>query len=139
MGLYLGSLKTAVASLERALRVAERSILGAVDTDLEEVVRAGVIQNFEFTYELCWKTMRRYLADQVGASAVDGLSRKELFRLAAQHRVIDEVDLWFSFHEARNETSHIYDYKMADRVYSRAQAFLAAAQSLVSQLETHHA
>lgn len=53
MPLDLSSLQKAVASLERSLRVASHSIEGAVDTDEEQVIRAGVIQNFEFTYEVC--------------------------------------------------------------------------------------
>ena len=49
MTLDLSSLKKAVNSLEKALKVADTQISGIVNTDHEEVIRAGVIQNFEFT------------------------------------------------------------------------------------------
>ena len=61
MALDLSSLQKAVNSFERAIKVADIMIKGDVDTDTEEVIRAGVIQNFEFTYELCWKFMKRWL------------------------------------------------------------------------------
>ncbi len=84
MALDLSSLHKAIGSLERAVRVAEKFIDGGVDTDQEEVIRAGVIQNFEFTYELCWKFMKRWLEKNASGQAVDGLTMKELFRMAAE-------------------------------------------------------
>ena len=47
MALDLSSLQKAVGSLERAIKVANLMIKGEVDTDQEEVIRAGVIQNSE--------------------------------------------------------------------------------------------
>ncbi len=49
MTLDLSSLQKAVGSLGRAVKVASLMIKGNVNTDHEEVIRSGVIQNFEFT------------------------------------------------------------------------------------------
>mgnify|MGYP001583965732 CR=1 FL=1 len=46
MALDLSSLRKAVDSLERAIKVASSQIKGEVNTDEDEVLRAGVIQNF---------------------------------------------------------------------------------------------
>ena len=96
---------------------------------------AGVIQNFEFTYELCWKFMKRWLENNLGSSYVDGLPRKELFRIAAEHQLISNVSNWFIYHEARNETTHTYDRKKAERVFETAQKFLPDAKELLRNLE----
>ncbi len=135
MALDLSSLQKAVGSLERAIKVADTMIKGAVDTDKEEVIRAGVIQNFEFTYELCWKFMKRWLETNVGGATLDGASRKELFRIAAESQLINDVDDWMEYHEARNETSHTYDNDKADDVYKVSIKFANDAKQLLSILE----
>ena len=81
------------------------------------------------------KALNRWLAENLGKTAVEGLSRRELFRLAAEYRLIDSVDQWMIFHRARNETSHTYDEKTAQEVFEIAQNFLPAAQSLKQHLQ----
>ncbi len=131
MQLDLSSLRKAVDSLDRALKVAtERTTPGQ-----EEVIRAGVIQNFEFTYELCWKFMKRWLEHNAGGSTVDGSTRKELFRLAAESRLITDVENWFKYHAARNETAHTYDPAKAVEIYLLAAPFAADARKLLQILE----
>lgn len=135
MALDLSSLKKAVHSLERAVRVASQLINGPVDTDQEQVIRAGVIQNFEFTYELCWKFMKRWLEKNVGGASVDGLTRKELFRMAAESRLINDVEVWIGYNGFRNETAHTYDESTAEDVYESALHFVDDASALLKVLE----
>ena len=136
MALDLSSLQKAVNSLERALNVASSQIKGKVNKDYEEVIRAGVIQNFEFTYELCWKFMKRWLEANGEGESVDGVTRKELFRLAAERQLIEDVDAWFQYAKARNETAHTYDNQTAADVFESAKKFLNAAKFLLKKLES---
>ena len=138
MALDLNSLRKAVGSLARAVNVAATMIQGTVDTDQEQVVRAGVIQNFEFTYELCWKFIKRWLEANSGGSAVDGLTMKELFRLAAESHLIKDVQAWFEYHRKRNQTAHTYDENTAEAVYETAVRFVTDAQDLLQALEARN-
>ena len=135
MTLDLSSLRKAVDSLERAIKVANTMIHGEVDTDQEEVIRAGVIQNFEFTYELCWKFMKRWLEEIAAGEAVDGLTMKELFRMAAERHLIKDVESWFDYQKKRNKTAHTYDANIAEDVFNTAVCFVTDAKDLLKSLE----
>lgn len=135
MALDLSSLKKAIASLKNALNVAIPASLEAMPEDQQEVIKAGVIQNFEFTYELCWKFMKRWLEVNIGTAYVEGVTRRELFRLSVKNKLIKDVDQWMEYHDARNETSHTYDQDTADDIFQVAQTFFSDAFELLQVLE----
>ena len=135
MSLDLSSLQKAVSSLDRALSVAAPERLQAMPADQQEVMKAGVVQNFEFTYELCWKFMKRWLETNLSPMIADGVTRRELFRLAAENRLIEDVDQWMGYHDARNKTAHIYDLQIAQEVYETARGFVKDAEKFLRALE----
>ena len=139
MKLDLSSLDKAVDSLDRTLKVAaDGGFMDGLSDDQRDAVRAGVIQNFEFTYELCWKFMKRWLKAVAGRNDVDGISRRELFRIAAAERLIDDPPTWFDVHTARNRTSHTYDEAVAREVLKVALAFAPLATDLLSRIESRN-
>ncbi|VAW12709.1 Protein of unknown function DUF86, Caur_2869 group, partial [hydrothermal vent metagenome] len=122
MAFDLSSLQKAVVSFEKTLAVAcSKEKMDKLDDDQRDAIRSGVIQNFEFTYELSWKFIKRWLGNSFNDSHVDGMTRRELFRLASEHQLIDCVDTWMEYHDARNDSAHTYDKKKADDVFSVAQ------------------
>ncbi|MDR2170098.1 MAG: nucleotidyltransferase substrate binding protein [Planctomycetaceae bacterium] len=131
--LDISSLINAIDSLDCALNVYHR--YKESDEELRKTLRAGVIKNFEFTYELCWKFMKRWIEQNVSPDAVDGTTRKELFRQAAENKLITNVETWFTFHRARNETSHIYDLQTAENVFNVAREFIPFAKDFRDRLE----
>ncbi len=136
MPLVLENLRNAIKALSELRAVAENMArMEQFDEVEQKGIRAGVIQNFEVTYELCWKLMDRWLSANLGASAVDGVPRRELFRLAAQRRLIADVDVWWQYHKARNITSHIYDERKAESVYRAIGDFVHDARALLTALE----
>ena len=124
-----------ISSLEAALRVSDSQNYSRFTEDEQKVIKAGVIQNFEFTYELCWKYMRRWLEENIGRSYSEGIARHELFRLARENHLILDVEAWMRHHRARNKTSHTYDPIRADEVFGDAKLFLNDAKNLLIQLE----
>lgn len=133
MKLELTSLESAIASLERSIKAAAVHEAD-LPPDLRDTVRSGIIQNFEVAYELAWKMMKRWLETNISADVVDGVTRRELFRQAAENHLISDVDLWMSFHASRNDTSHTYDQQTAEEVSATAEPFLAAAQDFLRAL-----
>lgn len=83
-----------------------------------EVVRDGVIQRFEFTFELLWKTLQIYL-QHLGYEAN---SPRRVLREAFEAGIIvsdAEGDGWMAMLDDRNLTSHTYDEALAEAVYQR--------------------
>ncbi len=112
------SAEKAIQSLDAVLtRTNDEEYMNGFDEITRYALRAGAIQNFEFTYELCWKFMKRWLEYNIGQSQVEGLSRRGLFRLAAEYLLIEYVEKWIYYYRARNLISHTYNQDTADEVY----------------------
>jgi nucleotidyltransferase substrate binding protein (TIGR01987 family) len=72
----------------------------------DDVVRDALIQRFEFTFEMAWKSLFRFLAtkgERVAAKAWDVLP------VAFSARLIEDADVWERMREYRNDMSHEYD------------------------------
>lgn len=129
MELQLSPLKKALNSLTIGLK---RSLQDP--SDLE--VRDGCIQRFEYTYELSIKLIKRYLKTEAAITDnVDELNFRDLLREAAKIGLIQDVNAWFTFREAHNNTSHTYNEIKANDVFSVIPGFADEVQFLLSALE----
>jgi len=134
--LDLSALKRAIDAFSRTCHaVTDQSKISQLSPDLQDALKAGVIQNFEFSYEIAWKFIKRWLEKNYSSSYVDGITRRELFRLAAESHLIDNVETWMTYHQARNQTSHTYDQKIALEVYHISLSFLDVVETLYQQLQ----
>lgn len=135
MKLDTTSLNKALNSYENALNFATNRLSENVSEVEINVIKAGVIQNFEFTYELCWKFMKRWLELNLMPGLLDGSSRKELFRNALENKLISDFDSWVKYHELRYTTSHTYNFDIADEIYEISTEFYRDARNLYQQIE----
>jgi nucleotidyltransferase substrate binding protein (TIGR01987 family) len=137
--LELASLEKAVASLDRAWGFARKKMDNETPGAEElEVLKAAIIQNFEFTYELCWKFMKRWLEMNLTPGLMEGITRKQLFRYAAENHLILSFDVWNRYHELRNKTSHTYNSDVADEIFKIAGDFLHDAKAFMNALEVRN-
>ncbi len=89
----------------------------AVQLPLEQsIVLDGIIQRFEFTYEMAWKLMKSFL-EYEGITEVN--SPRTVFKEAYSVGLINSADDWLSMITDRNMTSHTYDEQMAFLVCER--------------------
>ena len=99
----------------------------------ETIIRDGVIQRFEFTCELAWKTTREFLLDQ-GFTELN--SPKATMRKAFSYGLIDDEQAWIALLNARNQTSHLYDDATAQEIYSQIESeFVSLFDNLIEQLK----
>lgn len=79
-------------------------------SDLE---REGIIQRFEYTFDLAWKTLKDYLEFQ-GITDITG--SRDTFREAFSFGIIEKGELWMEMIESRNLTSHTYNEETASKI-----------------------
>ena len=98
-------------------------------------IRDGLIQRFEFTYDLAHKMLRRQL-ESVSANPdqVDRLSFAELIRSVTEQGLINsDWSVWRNWREMRSTTSQTYDETKALQVVEGIPGFLAEAQDLAER------
>ncbi len=86
---------------------------------LDEPVRASraqidsSIQRFKYTFELCCKTIHITFATQEEPLYYP----KDILKYAYKTHIIQNDQLWLSMLADKNESSHIYNVEVADRIY----------------------
>jgi len=134
--LDLGSLEQATAALQGALQVTSSPQFKALDDTWRNTLLAGVVQHFEFTFELCWKMLKRQLERELPSpDELDALNYRDLVRLGHERGLIESVQPWFDYRELRNITSHTYARDKALRVCAGAAGLQRDAAALLRRLQ----
>jgi nucleotidyltransferase substrate binding protein (TIGR01987 family) len=132
--LDLSALEKAIKQLEKSLSFSA-SDLAKQDLEIFQQFRASSIQSFEYTFEIAIKMIRRQLElIESSSELVDQLSFKDLIRTAAERGLLNDPLAWFAFRERRNITSHTYDEKKAEQVFTDLPKFLSEARNLLEKL-----
>ena len=129
MELYIASLERAIDRLDEGLR---RYLLDPGDL----LVRDGLIQRFEFSFDLAHKALRRCLTlATTDAKAVEAMEMSELIDLAhAQGVVPGDWPLWRVWHDLRAHTGHLDDEPMGPDVVAAIPRFLDELRYLQGRL-----
>lgn len=102
----LQSLQKAYAQLRSAVDLAH-------SRSLSELEQQGLIQAFEFTHELAWKTLKGFLEFQ----GIQGLyGSKDTSRKAFSEGLIEDGEVWMEMISSRNQTSHTYNEATASEI-----------------------
>ncbi|MBS0626814.1 MAG: nucleotidyltransferase substrate binding protein [Verrucomicrobia bacterium] len=80
---------------------------------LSKLEKQGLIQCFEYTYELAWKTLKDFLENQ---GVIDLFGAKETIREAFKSGLIINGEIWMQMIKSHNQTSHLYDEKISEEI-----------------------
>jgi nucleotidyltransferase substrate binding protein (TIGR01987 family) len=125
-----------LSPLSRAIdRLGEGWIRYQKDTS-DTQIRDGLIQRFEFTYEISHKMLKRQLeAMSPNPAEYDEMSLQDLIRSGNERGLLSGVWTdWKRYREMRAKTSHTYDEEVAQGVVAGIPAFLAEARHLLQRL-----
>ena len=83
---------------------------------LNDILKQGLIQSFEYTYELAWNVMRDY-AEYQGNPNIPG--SRTTIREALQMGLITEGKIWMDMIESRIRTTHTYNEETANEIFKK--------------------
>ena len=99
----------------------------------ERLAQEGLIQRFEYTFELAWKCLQDLLQES-GLAEVRG--PRPVLEQAFQDGLISDGVLWMEMLRARNESTHLYDEQIFLNIYLRTRDdFLKPLRALEERLE----
>ncbi len=90
---------------------------------LNEFEKQGLIQAFEYTFELAWNTIKDYFEAQ-GETEIHG--SRDAFKLAFNRGIIEKGETWMDMIKSRSLTSHTYNEEVAEKIASDIEKFYVA-------------
>lgn len=99
--------KKALVQLEDGLKVKNPDILQ----------KQGIIQCFEYTFELAWKTLQDFLIEERGYA--DAKGPRPALEQAFQDGIIKDGITWLDMLKSRNLTTHLYDEKEVEAIHTK--------------------
>jgi nucleotidyltransferase substrate binding protein (TIGR01987 family) len=116
-------------NLGQAFSQLQKGVAIATPNDIE---KQGIIQSFEFTFELSWKTLKDYLESQ----NVPVQFPRDVIKQAFQYQIITDGDIWMDMLEKRNLMAHTYNGTAADEALRYITgAYFKALEQLVTTLK----
>lgn len=112
------------ASFTRACCLLHEALEGDVEA-LSPLELEGLIQRFEFTFELGWKLLKDRL--EYDGVSLPTATPRAVVRAAYEARLIEDAETWMDMLADRNRTSHMYEAAVALDVVREVQSRYAAA------------
>lgn len=116
----------------RAFTLLREALEGDVEA-LSQLEREGVIQRFEYTFELAWNLLKDWL--EYDGIVLPTVTPRHVIRQAFQARLIQDGDVWIDMLTDRNLMSHTYDFAKFEVVIRKIQRqYLAILGELYERL-----
>ncbi len=107
-----------LASFRKALLQLDEAMTLMQQRELSKLEKQGVIQGFEYCYELGWNTLKDFLVWQ----GIDGIiGSRDTIREAFSKGLISDGHAWMQMLTDRNRTSHAYNEETAEAILTNIQ------------------
>jgi nucleotidyltransferase substrate binding protein (TIGR01987 family) len=125
-----------ISPLSSAIQRLDEGMVRYLADTSDTQIRDGLIQRFEFTYELSHKMLKRYLESaSPSPGEFDGADFTYLIRSAnEQGLLLGDWPKWKQYRDMRAKTSHTYDEDVALAVVAGIPAFQQEAHHLHDQI-----
>jgi nucleotidyltransferase substrate binding protein (TIGR01987 family) len=107
-------------NFENAIKLLQE--IPALDlNDLSLLEKEGIVQRFEFTLELGWKTLKDKM--EFDGVVFEKISPKMVAKVAYNSKYIEDVELWIRMINDRNLLSHTYDFDKFEKIILAVQQY----------------
>ncbi|WP_313056410.1 nucleotidyltransferase substrate binding protein [Pseudomonas lopnurensis] len=105
-------------NFSKALKQLDEAMALMQQRDLSKLEKQGVIQGFEYCYELGWNTLKDFLVWQ----GIDGIvGSRDAIREAFGRGLISDGHGWMHMLTDSNRTSHTYNEETAEAILANIQ------------------
>ncbi|WP_223111629.1 nucleotidyltransferase substrate binding protein [Thiospirochaeta perfilievii] len=111
--------KQRFSNFKRAFLLLRDALDGDI-SKLNQLEKEGVIQRFEYTFELAWKVLKDRM--EYDGIIFDIISPKAVIRKAYESKYIDNLEVWFNMIGDRNLMSHTYDENKFEKIIMTTQS-----------------
>jgi len=101
------------SNFRKAFNQLDSAVKLSQERELSDLEKQGLIQAFEYTYELSWNVIRDYFRWQ-GNTGITG--SRDAIREAFANGLIEDGDGWMRMLKDRNRTSHTYNEETAQEI-----------------------
>lgn len=119
-----------LANYERARARLTSAVELAASRELSDLEKQGLIQAFEFVFELAWNVMKDYFLYQ-GDPAITG--SRDAIRTAFKNGLIADGEGWMEMIKSRNQSAHTYNESVANEI---TEKILQSYHELFAQFAT---
>ena len=119
-------------NFSRAYSLLREALEGGIEP-LNQLELEGVVQRFEFTFELSWNLLKDRL--QYDGVIIPDVTPRNVIRAACKAELIDECEDWIDMLIDRNRMSHTYDLERFEEVVDNILVrYLALFDALYQRL-----
>ncbi|MDJ0763825.1 MAG: nucleotidyltransferase substrate binding protein [Myxococcota bacterium] len=125
--------KQRLENFEKAYVLLQDAFRNDIST-LSDLEKEGVIQRFEYTFELAWKTLKDYLTHS--GILLEQITPRSVIKAAFAAKIIQNGQLWIDMLKRRNLMSHVYERDTFEATIERiGAAYLDAFDQVFTLLK----
>jgi len=103
-------------NFKHSLKQLDNAMILIAERDLSELEKQGVIQAFEYNYELAWNIIKDFFEYQGGEGVLGIIGSRDAFKLAFKRGLIVNGNTWMEMIKSRQLTSHTYNEDLSIKV-----------------------
>jgi nucleotidyltransferase substrate binding protein (TIGR01987 family) len=107
-------------NFERAFSLLRTAMEERPPEKFNQLELEGLVQRFEYTFELAWKTLKDYL--EYEGIALPEVTPRAVLKAAYAAKIIDDGQTWIDMLAHRNLMSHTYDCEKFEQAVAALRA-----------------